>query len=71
MKHLTLLAVIVLLSGCATNYHWKNLSNAEKAGVIVGTTVLVGALIIRNSSDHHQQQCLSHGRKHYNDRCYK
>jgi hypothetical protein len=42
-----LFALLALaLSGCA---QWNQLSDGEKAGIIIGTSVLVGASIIKNS----------------------
>ena len=50
------LVVLLLLSGCA---QWDTLEPAEKVGVVVGTTVVAGALIIRNGKQPVQNQCIS------------
>ena len=44
------------LSGCA---QWDTLSEGETAGVIVGATVVAGALIIRNGQDNQVYNCIS------------
>ena len=57
MNRLLLLLTILGLSGCA---QWNELSEGEKVGVIVGTTVLIGASIIANSQDSHPNKiCIS------------
>lgn len=48
MKKLIVLLAALALSGCA---HWNELSEGEKAGIIIGTTILVGASIIKNSNE--------------------
>jgi len=56
MKIAIALLAAFLLSGCA---QWNKLSNEEKGAVIIGTTVVVGAMIIKNSQPTHIHNCIS------------
>lgn len=46
MRKLLLIAIAFAVSGCA---QWNKLSEGEKTGIIIGTTVIVGAILIKNS----------------------
>lgn len=48
MKKIIVLIAALALSGCA---QWNQLSEGEKVGIVVGTSILIGASIIKNSQD--------------------
>ncbi len=45
IRKFILIACMFLLSGCS---HWNQLSEGEKVSIVVGTAVIVGAVIIKN-----------------------
>ena len=51
-----MMLALVSLGGCA---QWNELEPAEKVGVAVAGSVVVGALIIRNGQGQSQSQCIS------------
>jgi hypothetical protein len=57
MKRILILGAALVLAGCA---QWNELSDGEKTGIIIGTSVLVGASIIKNSmQDDSDRICIS------------
>lgn len=56
MRKVLLVLSILTLSGCA---QWNQLSDQEKAAVIVGGAVLVGANLISNTQSTHVHNCIS------------
>lgn len=59
MKKLAFLIGILSLSGCShwnDITHWDSRTEGEKVAIVVGATVIAGALIIRNGQGNTQSQ---------------